>query len=67
MRLSGISLVGLILALVIVALLCLQLFKQTSPTTGPGSIGSYQNAISQAQQSAAQQNAAATQASTTLP
>ncbi len=67
MRLGGFSLLGILVALVIIALLCVHLFTTTSPTSGQGPVGFYQNAVTQAQQSVAQQDAAATQAQTTLP
>jgi hypothetical protein len=65
MRLSGVSLLGLLVALAIVALLCLHLFAQSARGT-PG-VGSYQNAVRGAEQSVVQQDRAATQAQTTLP
>ncbi len=67
MRLSGFSLLGILVALAIIALLCVHLFTKTSATSSQGPVGFYQNAVTQAQNSAAQQNAAATQAQTTLP
>jgi type II secretory pathway pseudopilin PulG len=67
MRLSGFSLLGLLVALVIVALLAAHLLSSSSSGNGSTSVGVYGNAISSAQKSVAQQDQAATRAQNTLP
>ncbi len=59
MRLSGLSLLGLLTVLVIIAMLAAHDLSHSLPVTAsPGTVGGYGNAISAAQTSAAQQDAA---------
>ena len=64
MKLGGFSLLGILVALVIVALLMVHvLSKQTASNNNQGPVGIYRNASTSAEQSAAQQNGAAGTAS----
>ena len=67
MRLGGISLLGLLAVLAIIAVLTAHALSHASPTSTTGTGAVYGKAISAAQQSVAEQNAAAAQSQANLP